>query len=763
MRPGILKKIRLSAFKIGLLLTAVVIAVFFLKPSFLEIMELKALDLRFRLRGEIKPGPEVVIVAIDEKSLDQIGRWPWPRAVMSRIVEKLSHDGPRVIGFDIVFSEPEISADFARISSLQKEIEKLDIGGDKLQKLRSIMERARREADHDRLLAEAMERSGRCVLGYFFHFTSKGLEHVAEEKFDQWLQNIRFSKYRGIKYAHDIDLRRISLQTAYAVESNIDVISAAARGAGYFNFHPDPDGTVRRLGMIIKYREMVGGEKEQDMVFPPLSVKVLEEYLGAIFFFNINRGGVGNLRIKDIVVPTNEMGEMLINFYGPSRTFPQYSAADVVQDRVPPGTFKNKIVLIGPTAVGIYDMRTTPLDPVFSGVEIHANVLDNILHRRFIYCPQWMKYLEVLLILCFGIAMALALPRTKALGGILLALMLVAIFLFANYKWLFVQKGIWLNVVYPSLNLFLCYTGITVYHFMSEEKEKRKIKGAFQHYVTASVVNEMLKDPSKLKLGGDKKDLSVLFSDIRGFTTFSESIQPEMLVKLLNEYLTAMTDIIFQYEGTLDKYMGDAIMAIYGAPLPQQDHARRACLTALEMMDELRMIQIKWGKDGYPHLDIGIGINSGLMVVGNMGSERRFDYTVMGDSVNLGSRLEGLNKIYGTNVIIGDETYERVKSSAACREIDLVRVKGKAQPVKIYELMAMDGASDEIQSLVSAFQKAMRYYRAKRFAEAGQLFKQIQLMHAADGPSKLYLGRCALLAKEPPPPNWDGVFTITKK
>jgi adenylate cyclase len=273
----------------------------------------------------------------------------------------------------------------------------------------------------------------------------------------------------------------------------------------------------------------------------------------------------------------------------------------------------------------------------------------------------------------------------------------------------------------------------------------------------------MLKDPAKLKLGGDKKDLSVLFSDIRGFTTFSESIQPEMLVKLLNEYLTAMTDIIFRYEGTLDKYMGDAIMAIYGAPLPQPDHARRACLTAIDMMDELRMIQIKWEKDGYPRLDIGIGINSGIMVVGNMGSVRRFDYTVMGDSVNLASRLEGLNKIYGTNVIIGEETYERVKNSAVCREIDLVRVKGKTQPVKIYELMAMDGASDEIQSLASAFQKAIRYYRARRFAEAGQMFKQILHMHAADGPTKLYLQRCALLAKNPPPPEWDGVFTITHK
>ena len=307
------------------------------------------------------------------------------------------------------------------------------------------------------------------------------------------------------------------------------------------------------------------------------------------------------------------------------------------------------------------------------------------------------------------------------------------------------------------------YLGIAIYRYVKEEREKKKIRGAFQYYLTASVINEMLKDPTNLKLGGDKKDLSVLFSDIRGFTTISEKLTPEELVRLLNEYLTAMTNIVFKYEGLLDKYMGDAIMAVFGAPLDQPDHARRACLTALEMMEDLHKLQKKWEAEGRPILNIGIGINTGDMVVGNMGSEMRFDYTVMGDMVNLGSRLEGINKEYGSNIILSEFTYNVVQDSVSCRELDWVRVKGKNKPVKIFELLGEKKDEGNWKDLITNFEKGLMLYREAKWDEAIESFQRVLTIRADDFASSMYIERCKSLKEQPPPQPWDGVFTMTKK
>jgi len=299
---------------------------------------------------------------------------------------------------------------------------------------------------------------------------------------------------------------------------------------------------------------------------------------------------------------------------------------------------------------------------------------------------------------------------------------------------------------------------------MTEEREKKKIRGAFQYYLTASVVEEMLKNPDKLKLGGEKKDLTVLFSDIRGFTSISENMTPEGLVKLLNEYLTSMTDMVFKHDGLLDKYIGDAVMAFWGAPLDQPDHARRACLTALDMLDELHRLQKKWSAEGLPFLNIGIGVNAGPMVVGNMGSARRFNYTVMGDSVNTGSRLEGLNKVYGTNIIVSQMTFEQVQGEFLGRELDLVRVKGKGQPVKIFELLAPKAtASADQQALAGVFHAALEEYRKRNWEKAREILQSLLARFPHDGPAKIYLERLETLSQNPPPADWDGVYTMTTK
>ncbi len=361
-----------------------------------------------------------------------------------------------------------------------------------------------------------------------------------------------------------------------------------------------------------------------------------------------------------------------------------------------------------------------------------------------------------------GLVTGLVLPRLRALFSILLIVVLFAGYWLVSQT-LFVRQGIWLNAVYPLLTMVIVYTAVTVYRYIVEEREKRKIRGAFSFYVTPSVVNEMLKNPDKLKLGGDKKELSVLFSDIRGFTTLAEEMEPEALVHLLNEYLTEMTDVVFEFDGLLDKYIGDAVMAVWGAPLEQTDHPVRACRTALKMLDRLSKMQQQWEAEGTPRLDIGIGINTGSMVVGNMGSERRFDYTVMGDSVNLASRLEGINKEYGTQVVISEFTYDWVKDDFFCRELDAVRVKGRAKPVKIYELLALRSEPDPRVEIIEPFSRGLHHYRAQEWKTAEAEFNEVLARLPKDFAAQLYLQRITSLREDPPEPGWDGVFTMTRK
>ena len=342
---------------------------------------------------------------------------------------------------------------------------------------------------------------------------------------------------------------------------------------------------------------------------------------------------------------------------------------------------------------------------------------------------------------------------------------MVVFFVMGNIL-IFSHFNMWLNLIYPVLTMIAVYLGISIYRYITEEREKKKIKGAFQYYLTASVINEMLKDPTKLKLGGDKKDLSVLFSDIRGFTSISEKLTPEALVQLLNEYLTAMTNVVFHYDGLLDKYMGDAIMAVFGAPLDQPDHPVRACRTALGMMAELKILQEKWREEGRPIINIGVGVNTGDMVVGNMGSEMRFDYTVMGDAVNLGSRLEGINKEYGTNIVISEYTHEKVKDVFLFRELDSVRVKGKNQPVTIYELIGYKDDKDYSEkwgNAVRLFEEGLTKYKQGLWDEAIECFGKVMEIRPSDPPSLLYIERSRTLKENPPAEPWDGVYTMTKK
>ncbi|MHB9155746.1 MAG: CHASE2 domain-containing protein, partial [Endomicrobiales bacterium] len=433
---------------------------------------------------------------------------------------------------------------------------------------------------------------------------------------------------------------------------------------GFTNVVPELDGICRKIPLFKEYNTEI---------VPSLALAGL----------SVSLGKSPEEILRDKRVGYDEFFEMTINFAGGYESFPYYSFFKVLKGEVPPEKFKDKIVLLGGTASGLFDFKPVPFSPTFPGVEIHANTISNILLNN--YLRPWPVWLTFLLILGFAALPVLVLNRFSPLqagGAVLLAL---AGYFAVTYV-LFVSRFVYAEFVAPAASLSLSYIGVLFYRFMNEEREKRWIKKTFSHYLSSSVLESILADPGRLRLGGQRENLSVLFSDIRGFTTISEGLRPEDVVELLNEYLSKMVEVVFMHDGTLDKFIGDAVMVFWGAPIPQADHPRKAVLCAIDMIEELKKLQEKWKTEGRAVIDIGIGINTGDMVVGNMGSKDKMEYTVIGDNVNLGSRLEGLNKEYKTHIIIADSTYQFVKDIVEARPLGSVKVKGKENCVEIYEV-----------------------------------------------------------------------------
>jgi adenylate cyclase len=409
-------------------------------------------------------------------------------------------------------------------------------------------------------------------------------------------------------------------------------------------------------------------------------------------------------------------------------------------------------------------MRSTPVSAVYPGVEIHATVIDNILSRNFIIKPSWSTTYDLFAILILGTLVGIFLPRLGAIKGLLFAAGLFTLHILIA-RWLFINAGVWINIVYPLLALSTNYTAITLHDYISEERERQKIKGAFGHYVSPVVIDEMLKDPSRLQLGGEEKVLTVLFSDLQGFTAASERYTPHEMIGLLSEYYARMTEQIFEHGGMLKEYVGDELMAIFGAPVDQPDHAQRACAAALAMRDQRAALRAEWAQVGRPPLNARTGVNSGLMLVGNLGSKYRFAYGVLGDHVNLGSRLEGLNKQYKTEILIGENTAELVGDAFRMREVDMVRVVGRVQPVRIYELLAKtDGALPlEQEKAYQSYAAGLEAYRQQYWGDALSLFQECLLLAKGDGPAQIMIERCLNYQESPPSENWDGVYEATSK
>lgn len=670
---------------IGLSCAFFVLAVWWMRPGFLSAMDLKATDAMFMLRGQ-RPAPnEIVIVAVDEKSVNEAGRWPWSRAKTAALVSALS--GARTVALDIVFSEPQ-------------------------------------DEYNDALLARAISDNRNVVIGYFFRSdTEEAPGKNALSSLESARINVMSEGEKGAPPPWPV---------FSSVEANTEEIGKGAAGFGAFNTIPGEDGLYRDMSLVLGYE---GG------AYPALPVAALGHYLGGNWLLRLAPYGVDSVSTGPLSVPADESGALTLNFYGPSGSFTTYSATDVLSGRVGPDAFEGKLVFVGVTEKAVYDIRPTPLDALFAGVELHATAAGNMLKHDFIIRDGRVIIFDVVMTVVLPLVLGLLLSGVRRTVAGLAVFMALSLSVIAGEFLLFVFYNVKPAVIYPVLSLFACYMSGEAYRNLVAEKKSRYLKRAFSSYVSPELVSEILDDPGKLKLGGEKREISVLFSDIRGFTGISERFTPEELVEFLNRYLSPMTAIVLEEKGMVDKYIGDAVMAVFNAPVEVDNHAARACIAALRMKEALASFNSRWEGTGYPPVDIGIGINTGEAVVGNMGAELKLNYTAIGDTVNLASRLEPMNKEYSTTIIVSMYTREKAAGPFLFRELDSVRVRGREAPITIYELAGYSGKDPARELVCRRFEEALALYRGGGTGEALRIFEELK--KDGDGPSALYAKRCA--------------------
>ena len=765
-----LKKIfALSGFKIALFVTLAIAAIYAYTAvvpgplsRVLNLPDKLWVDFIMRERPPQDRTDEVVIVAIDTLSVDKYGRWPWSRARMAELVKALNeHYEVGTIGMDIVFSEP--LEDTVKITEeYQKVFSRLKIADSgKAARFSRFLSSRLRELDGDLQFGKQLAKNKNAILGYFFFTDPETLKHLSPEDRRLSAERISGSEVSAIMGG---SVGKYVLPIGETVESNIDKINAGGFLSGYFNVNPDPeDGKIRRIHLLMKYR---GNEN----IYPSLDLQILRHYYGAdniLVVTDPDTGDIESIVLGNKEIETNHDGSIYINYKGPQHTFKHYSVYDVIERTIPKEALEGRIVLVGATETGIGDIRNTPVGVAFPGVEVHANLLDNILTDSYFKITLANSGATFLLILALGIMLGVVLPNLKGLYGTILMLVLLVGYLIAQ-RWMVMSLLTWTSAFYVVLLIVFCWAGVLLFQFLVADKDKRFIKGAFQQYLSPTVINQLMDNPDLLKLGGEKRNLTAFFSDVAGFSTFSEELTPDKLVQVLNVYLTAMSDIIMDHGGTVDKYEGDAIIAFFGAPVSYEDHAARACLVTIDMQKKLADMRKQWTDENENKLiqkmSHRIGLNTGEIIVGNMGSINRFDYTMMGSAVNLAARLEGANKNYGTHSMISEMTYQPAKDAIEVRELDLIRVMGIKTPVRVYELVERKGELDENRSKGHAyFAKGLELYRGQEWDEALKYFTAVNKFIPDDPPSKIFLKRCGEFKAASPGKEWDGVFTATEK
>ncbi len=692
-----------------------------------------------------EPTDRVAIVDINEASLrdDRLGQWPWPRSDVAKLIENLKTMGAQSITFDIVFAE----ADRTSPSLLLKKIPEDRLSDTERETFATL-------PDPDQVMADAITAAGNVVTGFPLATTAEATRHLPVLS-------------KPIVMARSLDNFSGRLLKAPGVTTNIPVLENAAAGNGSFSLSPEIDGIIRQVPLFYNV---------EGKVYPSLALESLRVAQDARLSHKMRPLKTAELSLLSSPyllktgrynIPLDETGLFYI-YYSKARPEKYIPAWQVVDGSVDPALVKDKIILVGTSAEGLKDIRSTPLNLYTAGVEGHLNVIEQILQDRFLQRPHIIQGAELLFTGLVGLLLiGLALFVNTFVLAVIAATMVAGISV--SSLMLFLREGLLIDPVYPSLTIFIMFVLSSLLSYIRTELDRRAVKQAFGLYISPDYMKELTRDPKQLRLGGEIRDISVMFTDIRGFTTISEQLPPADLIHLMNDFLTPMSDLVMSNRGTIDKYMGDAMMAFWNAPMPDPDHIRNACTAALAMNESLAPINAKLAEDAKAQdktpivLKSGIGINSGPGAVGNMGSRQRFAYSVLGDTVNLASRLESQTKAYGVEILIGENTYKAVKDFAAL-ELDLLRVKGKTAPVRIYTLLGKT-RTPEFSALEEKHNLFLAAYRKQDCETAKTLLDACASCAPATiaGYYAMMAERIALMRKTPYPSSWDGVYTAESK
>ncbi len=674
----------------------------------------------------------VVIVDVDDKSLAAEGRWPWPRTKLADLIKSIQAGGALVVTMDFIFPQKETNIAYEVLN----EINKRNLTDPNVS---SIFNKISTAFDYDIQLGQAI-KAGDTVIGFGFSQDPTTVGQInpplltLTPKQEKYLDMMRANGFIGAN----------------------DTLAPFVKNMGFVNYS-NTEGIVRRVPLVMDYKKGI---------YPSLALETARIYLlsqvslaTAEYSDDINLEGI---KIGNITIPTDKEGQVLVPFRGPSYTFPYYSATDVLNKQVPPESFEGKIVFVGTSATGLADLRPTSVSNVFPGVEIHATITDGILKNDFWYKPEWALGAEVVITFILGCIIAFLYPFLGPRILIFLTLTLPFIIMYLD-NLLLQSTRLILSVFFPTVLTIVLGILNVVYGYLFESRHRKRLNEMFGQYVPKEHIEEMMKSSGEYGLHGEDRDMSVLFSDIRGFTQISEIMSAEQLKEMLNEILTPLTEVIFNTKGTIDKYIGDAIMAFWGAPLNDPSHAEHALDAALDMQNTLKKLAPMIAERGWPPIKIGIGVNRGQMIVGDMGSKYRRNYTVLGDEVNLASRVEGLTKFYGVNIIVTEEA-ERNQTDFAFRHLDRIRVVGKTHPTNIYEILCYKkDASPELLNEITLSDSAFDLYLKQQWDKAIAIFEQLQKEHPDSKFYKLYLDRCYIYKAAPPPADWDGTYVHTSK
>ena len=698
-----LKKI--SSITIALLISLLISSIYIFYPTLPQSFDDKLRDFMFNIRGEIEPkSNSVIIIDIDEKSLQSLGQWPWSRDILSKILENLKNSEIAIIGLDIVFAEEDRT-------SPDKLLKKYNIENKNL-------------PNFDSQFAQTVA-STPTILGYQFELADKDFINKEAPS----IQTIIIEKNKKLGNEYLLKARGTIL--------NIPIIQDNSYSSGFFNNIPDESGIIRSVPLIISYN---------DVIYPSLALETLRIALNTNkIYINYDDNGVENLQLDDYFIPTDRHGRILVNFRGKEKTFKYISALDIYNNNFKKEDIQNKIALVGTSAAALMDLRATPFESIFPGVEVHANVIDNILSKDFLYKPSWIEAVNLLLIFILSF---IAFFSIRKIPIILTPFFIVISFyvVFYSIYYILFNYGLILNILFPFISITLSAAISLIIGYFYEIKRKEEIKTKFASKVSKNVMEELIKDVDNDKLKVQNKEITIFFSDIREFTKIAEELNsPEILVSYLNSYLTPMSNIINKYDGTIDKYIGDCIMAYWNAPFDTVNHADKALRSALEQLSELKILNKNFEKLKQPRINIGIGITTGIATVGEIGSMGRSDYTIIGDNVNIGSRIESLCKFYGTNLIISQDTKDKLVDKYIFRYLDHVKVKGKQNSVIMWEVISLENEeSIHLKEELENHEKAINLYKNSEFNEALELFKKLKIRQSELNSViyEIYISRC---------------------